>query len=346
MTHRELIARSFADFVGHCLPGSPLYALLAAAVAEDTALLGLAERTRPGQPPPNMLFAAVHDLLLRGDRHPLAAFYPSLGGRAPAGPAAVAAFRDFCLGRAASIGELLATRLTQTNETARCAYLLPAFAMVQRLGGGRPLALIEVGASAGLNLNFDRYGYDYGDGREYGEPGAAVRLAAELRGDVRPPLPACTPEVAWRCVVDLSPVELGDPEAVRWLEALIWPEQEARLSRLRGAVAIALDHRPPVRRGDALALLPGLIAEAPAGAALCVFHTHVTYQFSAEMRARLEETFVAAGQARPVYRLSCEHSGAELPRLTLRTYGSGRVEERPLARTTGHANWIEWQAAA
>jgi hypothetical protein len=342
---RTEVARSFRAFAPHCVPSSPLYHDLALRVAEDAELLDLAAEARPGQPPANMLFGAAHDLLLRGAQHEAAAYYPSVGGARAPGAAAFAAFRDLCLGRRDELLALLRTRLTQTNETRRCAYLLPAFAAVAELGEGRPLALVEIGPSAGLNMLWDRYGYSYGDGSVYGDAASPVQITTELRGPARPPIPERPPAVAWRVGVDLSPVDLEDADAVRWLEALVWPENLERLGRLRAAVALARAARPRIIAGDALGLLPGLLAEAPEGATLCVYHTHVTYQLTPELRGRLDGLLAEAGRRRPLLRLSCEGFGAEHPQLTLDSYGRGVSGRRLLALTTGHANWIAWQTA-
>lgn len=340
---RDQLAKAFRDFAAHCLPSSPLYHDLSLHIADDDTLLTLAAATRQGQPPANMLFGAAHYLLLRDRGHPAAAFYPTLGGSSAPGPAAFAAFRDLCLAHVDEVAALLRTRLTQTNETRRCVYLLPAFAAVAREGGDRPLALLEIGPSAGLNMLWDRYGYSYGDGRTYGDPTSPVQLSVELRGPGRPPLPERTPEVAWRAGVDISPVALGDPDAVRWLEALIWPENVERVERLRAAAALAGAHPPRLVAGDALELLPGLLAEMPAGATRCVYHTHVTYQFTPEMRERVDALLADAGRRGPVARVSCEHAGAEHPRLALTWYADGAARTRPLATTTGHANWLAWE---
>lgn len=338
--HAE-IARSFRNFAPHCRIGSPLYEQLSLAIAEDDALLELAAQTRAGQPPPNMLFGAVHYLLLRGTRHPLAAYYPTVGGGEPPGPDAFAAFREFCLSRREPIGHLLATRLTQTNETRRCSYLLPAFQTVYMQADHMPLALIEIGPSAGLNMAWDRYAYDYGNGLTVGDPDAGVLISTELRGG-RPPIPTRPPAVAWRLGVDLNPVDLENRDEVRWLEGLIWPDQLERMNRLRAAMSLVRAARLRIVAGDALALLPGLLAEAPGEAVLCVYHTHVTYQFSPAMREQLHTILDQAAVQRPIYRLSCEHDGAHDPHLLLTIYAGGRREERVLALTTGHANWIEW----
>ncbi|MBX0328640.1 DUF2332 domain-containing protein [Oscillochloris sp. ZM17-4] len=337
------LADKFVRFADECQPGSPLYAYLSPRIAADADLIDLARATRPGQPPPNMLFGAAHYLLLGDRRHPLAGYYATLGGAEPPGESAFAAFRDFCLGHAGVIRPLLAARITQTNETRRCAYLLPAFQTVAAQSG-RPLALLEIGPSAGLNMLWDRYRYDYGE-LQAGDPAAPVCIASELRGPARPPIPARMPAVAWRCGVEISPPDLGDADAVRWLEALIWPEKTERMDRLRAAIAMARSAPPPIIAGDALALLPAMIAAAPADAALCVYHTHVTYQLSHEGRARLGAILAEAGRGRTIYRLGCEGSSLGDARLTLTVYAGEVLEERPLATASGHGDWVEWVAA-
>ncbi len=149
------------------------------------------------------------------------------------------ALERFCEARRERLEETLATRHTQTNETARCSALLPAFASV---ADGRPLAQIEIGASAGLNGLWDHYAYDY-DGRAAGEAGSPLQIACELVGPVVPPLEP--PPVAWRAGIDRSPVDLRDEADVRWLRACLWPDQAARHARLRGGAA----GRPRARAG-------------------------------------------------------------------------------------------------
>ncbi|NJN15318.1 MAG: DUF2332 domain-containing protein [Oscillochloris sp.] len=336
------VARRFTEFAVHCEGVAPLYAMLAPYIADDPELLALAAQTQPGQPPPNMLFAAVHDLLLRAPEQRLAAYYPTVGGSRAPDTALLALFRVFCLDRAAEILPLLRTRLTQTNEVLRSTYLLPGLATVQQLAGGRPLALIELGPSAGLNLNLDRYGYRYSNGMRCGDPEAPVQLVTELRGPVVPPIPAAPPDIIWRIGVDLNPVDLADPAARRWLEALIWPEHVERRERLRAAMEMARIFPPPLVRGDLLEWLPQLIAQAPPDAVLCIVHTHVLYQLSPELRTQVHALLAVAAQHRPIYRLSSEHDGALLPDLKLICYRNDSQQIRVLAHTTGHAHWIEW----
>ncbi|HEY7356232.1 MAG TPA: DUF2332 domain-containing protein, partial [Ktedonobacterales bacterium] len=152
----DVLARRFQRFAEQeAEPAfSPLYARLCRGIASDPQVLTLAAAVPPGQPTPNLLLAAVHYLLLQGIGHPLAAFYPSLTS-SPDPSDAYPAFQSFCLEYASDIRALLLSRRVQTNEVARCACLLPAFELVSRQTARAPLALIEIGASAGLNLLWD-----------------------------------------------------------------------------------------------------------------------------------------------------------------------------------------------
>jgi hypothetical protein len=268
----DAVAAYFRSFGRVARPDSPLYAQVSEVIADSPELLALAGRST--EQSPMVFLAAVHDELLRDPAHPLARYYPTVGGEGP-GPGLAEAFTAFCAEREERIAATLVTRTTQTNETARCGPLLAAFAAA---GDGRPLALIEMGASAGLNLQWDRYAYDYGDGRTAGAEGSPLSIGCELVGPHVPPLNP--PPVSWRVGLDLSPIDASDPADARWLRACLWPDQLARQARLEAALAIAREHPVEVRRGDALADLPGLIAEAPADALVCVFHTAVVAYFT------------------------------------------------------------------
>ncbi len=160
------------------------------------------------------------------------------------------------------------SRSTQTNEPGRCAVLMPALAKLPP-----PLALLEVGASAGLCLLPDRYGYDYGPAGRIGAAEDAPLFACRVGGPA--PVPEACPEIVWRAGLDLDPVDLQNAEDVAWLETLDWPGQDARLARLRSAVGIAREDPPRVVKGDLTRDLAPLMAEAPRDATLVVFHTAV-----------------------------------------------------------------------
>jgi hypothetical protein len=340
----RLLSQRFLRFAQDECGHSPLYRRLAEGIAGDPDLLALAAHTPPGQPRPNLLLAAVHYLLLQGTAHPLAACYPSLGGSLSEGADPFPLFQDFCRRHHEAIRAILSSRRVQTNEVARAAYLLPAF---QRIAGGhpgRPLALVEVGTSAGLLLLWDQYAYDYGTGRLYGDPASPVRLHCALTGPVRPPLPDLLPQVAARAGIDIHPVDMHQPDEAAWLKALVWADQPDRVHRLEAAIAVARRHRLSLVQGDALEVLPDLVAGLPGDGILCIFHLHTLNQFDPAARERFQGLLQALSTVRELYQLSVEVApGRPQPDMELRYYAGGALaEHRLLARCHGHGAWMEW----
>ena len=325
--------------------GSSTYAEFAAGVARDGELLALAARRRKRQPAPNMLFAAVQYLLLSGVAHPLAAHYPVLSGEErPKGPA-FPLFRQFCLDHREEIGELVATRATQTQVVRRCTCLLPAFGLVQRETGS-PLALVDIGASAGLNLLFDRYFYRYlkagAEVRRWGREAAPVRLEADLRGSTLPPEPPANIPVASRQGLDIHPIDLSDPDQLLWLRALIWPEHVERHGQLLDAAAELRRTPVDLHRGDATTDLSNVLDLAPPDAALLVYSTIALYQIDRERRPLIARALEERSRERPVWRVALE--GLHPPKLTLTRYRDGaRAETELLAVASPHGWWIEWR---
>lgn len=332
--------RRFAEHVG---TQSPLYARLAETMADDLVAVDILGAAPYGQPPANLLFAAVQYLLLAGDGPELAAHYPSVSGHGiePAGDP-VQLFHDFLVEHRERVTALVASRRVQTNEVRRCTTLLPAFTAA--VEAGRPLALIEVGASAGLNLLFDRYRYDYGS-IATGPEGSPLTLTCQVRGGL-PPIPAEMPTVASRVGLDLNPLEVTDEESVRWARALVWPEQVERVARLEAAVAIARVDPPTILAGDALDLLPGEIAAVPDDAALVVYHSFVLNQWRAEDRARLDDLLLGASGSRTIDRISIEMlvKGEAFPFVDHTRYESGAAHEKRLATAHHHGEWLLWEA--
>lgn len=327
-----------------CVPASPLYAQLAVGVAQDEQLLALASRAQAG-PVPNLLFGAVQYLLLSGVAYPLAAYYPSLYAMpldlARSDP--FPSFRNFCFHHAEAIISLLATRRVQTNEVRRCACLLPVFHVVAEHGGKRPLALVEIGASAGLNLLWDKYYFDYG-GQSGGSPISSVRLHCELRHSIHLPLGERTPEIAYRIGIDLNPIDVNDEAAMLWLRALIWPEQRNRVAYLEQAVRLAQAQPPLLRKGDAVALLPEVLAQIPPQATLCLYHTFVLNQFPHAARERFHQLLDAHATTRDFFVVGIEWQ-EPAPRLVLTTYAGGVRSEQMLATCGAHGEWLDWMSS-
>lgn len=246
---------------------SACYEAWASGVAGDSATAALIDGLAPAKRQPNLVFSAAR----------------LLGAEA----GSYEEFRDWLHAHWSDVRATAETHATQTNEAGRCALHLPVLA-----GLPGPIALLEVGASAGLCLFPDRYGYRYR--REDGEVveveptrASSVVLECEVRGD--PPLPAAPPEVVWRAGIDLHPLDVASRDDLAWLDALVWPEHDDRRRRLKAAAAIAAADPPRIVAGDLNERLGALAAEAPSDATLVVFHTAVLMYLDEAGRARFEQ---------------------------------------------------------
>lgn len=288
---------------------SPLYQSLSRTVANNADLLRLAARGRPGQYPTFLFFGAVHALLLAGTDHPLARHYPSIvGGQALPPDAAGPALVDFCAAHEAELVAIIATRLVQSNVVKRALALRLGLAAIGRRVAA-PVHLVEVGASAGLLLRFDRYGYALG-GRRSGDPASPVQIAAEWRGDVAVPDLDALPALASVTGVDLHPLDVRDTADQRWLEALVWPENRGEADLLRRALAVVAADPPPLRAGDAIDVCPVLATELPPGEPRVVFHSVTRLHVPAARLGAFDAALAALGQDAPLYWLSLEGQGA------------------------------------
>lgn len=180
-----------------------------------------------------------------------------------------------------AVSAVIMSRSTQTNEAARCGAILPVLSSIEG-----PIALIEVGASAGLCLIPDRYSYLYatahGDVTVLGRAAAPI-LRCSISG-AEPP--TRLPEIAWRAGIDLNPLDASDRDDATWLEFLVWPEHVERRARLRAALALVAADPVRIVAGDLVEALPALAAEAPRDATLVVMHTAVLNYLPADHRRR------------------------------------------------------------
>ncbi len=319
---------------------SPLYGKFARAASRDELCHRILGHAPPSQPAANVLLAAVQYLLLQGEDDHLAAHYPALNrdGR-PAEGDPVELFLRFCADREQELSALAATGKVQTNEVRRCTFLVPAF---RAAVGDRPMALIEIGPSAGLNMCFDRYRYDYGTART-GPEGSPLTLTTEVRRGT-PPVEGPLPEVAWRAGVDLNPIDLDDHDQVRWARALLWPEAIERVHRFETAVSLVRRDPPRIVAGDALEVLPRLIEEAPGDVALVVLHSFVLNQFTEGGRREFDQILRSASQGRTIHRIGVEGliKTRDWPDVVLTHYDAGDAESRSLGTAHYHGAWLEW----
>lgn len=287
---------------------------------------------------PLRLLGGLHYLSLSRRDAALAALFPPnpLPDRLSLGNALTEA--------AARHGELIARYMTsppQTNEVARSLALAPGFLMVAAKTG-LPLRCLELGASAGLNMNWDRFHYDFG-GSGWGDPGSPVQLSCDWKGG-SPPTPLA--QVIEREACDQNPVDVQTDEGSLRLQSYVWADQSVRLERLRAAIAVKRQTGGVPDKADA-----GEWAERHVqprgGVATVVYHSSFIYYPPRETQERIRQAILAAaGRATPDAPLAW--LSKELPaddmaapdevRLRLWPEGSDRV----IARSHPHAWWVEW----
>jgi hypothetical protein len=321
--------------------GSPLYEDLLARAAEDYERGGPTLRVLEGHdddPKDSALalrlMGAVHRLALSGRAPALAQRYAAADGD---GERTWEAFRATLEDRVEELRPLV-DRPVQTNEVGRCAALLPGFLDVAARTG-KPLRMLEVGASAGLNLGWSEYRYEAGD-FAWGPPDSDLRIEFELVGGAGPaPVPAT---VAERAGCDASPVDPASEEGRLTLLSYAWPDQMARMERLRAALAIAAARPAPVERGGAVEWAAARLAEPAPGLATILFHSIVMQYLSEDERdafARVvQEAGSRAGEETPLAWLRMEPDG-ERAAISLATWPGG--EERLLAHSGYHGTPVE-----
>lgn len=323
---------------------SPLYHQFYLGMQDDQDMLALLSLVAPDQPT-YVLFFSLVNLLARRLRHRLLTeFYPYFCPHPRPASEAYPVFREFCLKNREGLRLLLPGARLQTNEVTRCANLLPAFELVSRRAERRPLALIEVGASAGLNLNWDRYGYRY-DNLLMGDPRSPVQLACSLKGSRLPPFPEVMPLVTQRIGIDLAPLDPNHPLDVDWLLACIWPEEIQRYRLLTAAIKLARQYPPTLLEGDACELLPEVLASVPAEATVCLWHSYALMQGPTVVYERVVQQLLEASRTRTISHLSLELDPArgQEPRLELFTYRGGELASYDwLATCEVHGEAMEW----
>jgi hypothetical protein len=330
--YRDVVS-SYTGFAAEA-KDSPTFVEWALGVAGDAEVVEWISTLPPLKQQPNLVFAAAR-------WHGVPAPGPYSG------------LREALLGDDGTIRATIMRRATQTNEVGRLATLLPVFSALETVHG--PLALLEVGASAGLCLYPDLWSYrwrtDTGVHELFTEqfPDAAGVLPCRVKGEA--PLPTRVPKVSWRGGLDLHPLDVTDSDEMAWLENLVWPEQTERRDRLAHAVALARTDPPTIRRGDLLSDLPDLVDEASQYGTPVVFHSAVLAYVHPDDRPKFEATMaelVARGRCHWVSNegkqvlTGVTATGPEIPE-SLPTFVLG-VNGRMVARTHGHGSTLRWTA--
>ena len=332
--HADMLARSGR---------SPLYVELMRAAAEDIERGGEVARllegipVPPGSVPQLRLMAALHYLVLAGRAPALAAFYPSAGGdRAPAGvwPVVLATIAE----HSDEVKERL-HRTVQTNEPGRSAVLFSGLLWLTDRHR-RPIRLLEVGASAGLNLIADRYSYTAG-GRELGNPDSPLRFVDPWA----PPPPidlgaaAAQLRIVARAGCDPNPLDPSDSDDQLTLLSYIWPDELDRIERLRAALSLAARDPASVvaRRGSDW--LPEALAAARDEELVVVWHSVMRQYVEPDEWAAIK----TALDGRPgVVRLSMEPGREHRAPMQLTVHDPASAPARRLADCNDHGLPIRW----
>jgi hypothetical protein len=282
---------------------SPLYERVAVALSESDQALRAIAAAPARKRHPTVILAALHDLALAGRAPALAAAYAAADG-----DAAARAAIDTLLRMTDSVVAIAVRRRPQTFQSGRCAVLYPAVAEAARRVDAHAVGLIDVGCSAGLNLQVDRVGITYGNGQSLGDQSSPVQLSSSIVGD-RPLPTRAVPEVVTRVGIDLHPVDVTDADDARWLRACLWPDQRERAARLDAELALAAAAPPLLLRGNAVEVLPDAFARVPADALPVVTTTWALSHLPLESRLRFLHRLDEAAAGRAVAWVSAEGVG-------------------------------------
>lgn len=288
------------------------------------------------------LCGGLHAIVLSDADPALAALYPpAWQGGSVDGAELGAALRRHDAYLAASLDSP-----PQTNEIARSAMLLPGFLEIAR-ATGLPLDLVEIGASAGLNLLFDRFRYDYGMAG-WGDPASPVKLSPQVEGEP-PPLKGGL-RVATRQGCDIAPVNIGASADRLRLRSYVWADQLARLARLDAAIALAGDDFLPPEKADAADFVASRLSTRRPGAAFVLFHSIMWQYLPAATRSAIDAAMQRAGSTvtpdAPIAWLTMEAEDARDARATLALTLWPGGERRRLALCDYHGRAIQWLGAA
>ncbi|MFX4272497.1 DUF2332 domain-containing protein [Propionibacteriaceae bacterium Y1685] len=290
METTETIAARYRNFAEHEVADhSPTFCAWALHVADSPELLDRLSTLPVGKQQPNLVFAAAR-----------------MHGATPGdGPSLESALTTGW----AQVRATILERSTQTNEAARCAVLLLGLA---QLSG--PIALLEVGASAGLCLIPDRYSYVFNDSTRLDPAAGPSELTIPITAHELMP-PTRMPDIVWRAGVDLNPLDPTDADDRSWLQTLVWPEHEDRRERLQKAAGIAAREQLRIERADLLDGLATLAPQVPTQARLVVAHSATWAYLDAEQRQQAGDAIAALG----AHHLSFEWRGVDPQVPTLET---------------------------
>jgi hypothetical protein len=368
------LRQQFAGFAETAFQDDPLYRALADAAARHPEWAALLAAAPAPQRLPLLWLAALQDRVLAlvdaGERPALADYYASAGPARAPDAALEAHLGEFIERHRGALVHAIATRTTQTNEIGRCAVLWPVLQQLAEATGRRRIALLDVGCSAGLNLGVDRWRYRYVD-----DATGATLASTSSERDPRAPEITCRvlagthphatdrPDIASRQGIDLQPIAVDDPAAVRWLRACLWPHDAERRERFDAAVAIArMQHWPLAATTDAAASIADWLPGVPDDAVPVIFNSWVLRYFDADLLRRHVDAVLAQVRGSGAAWISAEDPALsrtwwpDMPEVetarranatswtVARADGRGGVAWHLAATSHAHGHWMQWHA--
>jgi len=328
---------------------SALYERIAVAVAADDEVLEWLRQAPPAAHLPLVPLAAARYLILGGLDHPLGDVYD---GRSDGDAGEM--FVDLCRRHGDALLDVMETRRVQTNDCGRSALIGPALSWIAQRDR-TPSCLIDVGASAGINLLCHRFRLDYGSHGATGPADSPVTVSCEVRGGA-PPIASELPAFGERVGIDRSPIDVTDASDARWLMACVWPDS-GRTERVEASIQLAQHEPPTTIAGPANTTLPPVLHAQPAGATAVVMTTWAFGHFTLDERAEFVDLLRAESARTPIVWLSAENAGvveafsraapdgeSEHDQLGVLRFDDGSVSSYPLASVHPHGNWIDWHA--
>jgi len=325
--------------------GSTMYARLFRELADDYRWGGRTYALLAGRSDkpihdalPLRLAGAIHRVVLRGDDPRLARHYPSVGGSPGEDyPADFIAYMREHLDEV----ELGLNSQVQTNEVGRSVVPLTVSHWLTWFGI-EEYDHLEVGASAGLNLNFDRF---YAGVRtlRMGDPDSTLRFNGEWFADM-PAVPKSAARVVRRRGVDPFPIDVTKPEQELRLLSFVWPDQRERISRIRSGIAIAKEQPPVIDTDSADRWVRAQLARDPERATV-VFHS-IVWQYLGtavqnSMREALHEAGSRATAAKPLVWVRMEPAGS-VADVRATVWMGGEPNEHLLAEVGYHGQNLRW----
>lgn len=357
------ISQNFYSEAAYYQLSSPMFGTVARSAAADQDILKLVAEARPGQSKSVLLFHIVHYLLLESPQAPLARYFGSLTDEPAPAAEAFPVFKEYCLDHRAQIAELLSWRTVNTNLAEKTICLVPALQHIAAQSS-EPLALLELCCSAGLNMLFDEYHYDYGEAGRIGVANSPVQLKCKIVGSGKPSI-GVMPEVTHRVGIDLVKMDLSDPKEHLWMQAVLFPEWKVERARLKAALSIRSQRNLRIIQGDALKNVGPLLQELPGK--LCILMSYCRGHWSAAALTELHEVLREASRHRDIHRLDVDPPDTESPQIArarlLRLaqagipllkkrspfnmdytrYAHGSAHSRQLGEGDIFGEWLDWQ---